>query len=195
MEGNVASAARKPTADQVQGPFYPVIKPVDQDADLTVIRGKQGKAQGQVIYLTGQVLNLKGEPIPGVRIEVWQANAFGRYTHPNDSNPAPLDPSFEGYGVQATGSGGRYRFKTIKPAGYPVPDGWTRAPHIHFCFTSRITQLITQMYFEGEPLNETDLLLNNTPNKESLITKLMPPAPDMESDALMAVWDVVLGET
>ena len=194
MEGNVASSARRPTADMVQGPFYPVEKPRDPGADLTVVKGRKGKAQGQVIYLMGQVLNLKGEPIPGVRIEIWQANSFGRYTHPNDTNPAPLDPNFEGYGVQTTDAQGRYRFKTIKPAPYPVPDGWMRAPHIHFCVTSKITQLTTQLYFEGEPLNEKDLLLKTTMNKETLITKLLPPTRDMEPEALMAPWDIVLGQ-
>jgi protocatechuate 3,4-dioxygenase beta subunit len=86
-----------PTAGQVQGPFYPVIKPVDQDSDLTAIQGKPGKAKGQVIYLLGRVLNLNGKPIPGARVEIWQANSFGRYTHPGDTNPAPLDPNFEGW--------------------------------------------------------------------------------------------------
>ena len=186
MEGNVASSVRKPTADMVQGPFYPVSKPADQDADLTFIRGKKGKAQGQVIYLMGQVMNLKGEPLRDVKIEIWQANTFGRYTHPSDHNPAPLDPNFEGYGVQVTDAKGKYRFKTIKPGAYPVPDGWMRAPHIHFCITSKVTQLITQIYFEGEPLNEKDPLFKNTMNKESLIIKLTPPARDMEPEALVA---------
>lgn len=194
MEGNVASSAMRPTADMVQGPFYPVIKPRDPGADLTVIKGKKGKAQGQVIYLMGQVLNLKGEPVPGANIEIWQANTFGRYTHPNDTNPAPLDPNFQGYGVQTTDAEGRYRFKTIKPAAYPVPDGWLRAPHIHFCVTSQITQLTTQVYFEGESLNGKDLLLKTTMNKETLITKLLPPAKNMEPEALMAPWDIVLGQ-
>ena len=194
MEARVATSALKPTADLVQGPFYPVTKPVDQDADLTVIRGKKGKAQGRVIYLMGRVLNLKGEPIPDVRIEIWQANTFGRYTHPNDHNPAPLDPNFEGYGVCVTDAKGRYRFKTIKPGAYPVPDGWMRAPHIHFCVTSRITQLITQVYFEGEPLNETDLLFKYAMNKESLFTRLGPPDKGMEPEALVASWDIILGQ-
>ncbi len=187
-----AQTARKPTADQVSGPFYPVTKPLDQDADLTVIRGKPGKAQGQVIHLKGRVLNLNDHPISGAQVEIWQANTFGRYTHPGDTNPAPLDPNFEGYGVTMTDAEGRYEFKTIKPGPYPASEGWIRPPHIHFAVTSSSHRLITQLYFEGEPLNEKDLLLKNTVNKESLITKLTPSTKDAEPDVLIASWDIVL---
>jgi protocatechuate 3,4-dioxygenase beta subunit len=182
-----------PTIDQVLGPFYPVTKPLDHDADLTVIQGKPGKAQGQVIHLMGRVLNLKGDPIPGAQVEIWQANTFGRYTHPSDTNPAPLDPNFEGFGAQITDAEGRYRFKTIKPGAYPVPvEGWIRPPHIHFDVTSKSNRLITQLYFEGEPLNDKDLLLQPTLNKGSVMTRLLPPTKDVEPDALLAVWDIVL---
>jgi len=180
------------TTDLVLGPFYPVIKPLDQDADLTVIQGKPGRAQGQVIYVTGQVLDLKGQPVPGAEVEIWQANTFGRYTHPYDTNPASLDPNFEGYGVQITDAKGRYRFKTVKPGAYPASEDWMRSPHIHFCVTSRTNRLITQLYFEGEPLNEKDLQLKCVLNKETLMTKLMPPTRDVEPDALIAPWDIVL---
>lgn len=185
-------AARKPTAEQVQGPFYPVVKPRDRDADLTVIRGKKGKAQGLVIYVTGQVLDLQGKPIPGTQVEIWQANTFGRYLHPSDTNPAPSDPNFQGYGVQTTGAEGQYRFKTIKPGAYPVSEDWTRPPHIHFRLTSGSNLLVTQLYFAGEPLNEKDLLFKDTINKETLVAKLLPPTPDIELDARLVVWDIVL---
>jgi protocatechuate 3,4-dioxygenase beta subunit len=194
MEGALSSNKLRPTGDQIIGPFYPVIKPSDQDADLTVIQEKPGKAQGQVIYLMGRVLNLKGEPIPGVQVEIWQANSSGRYTHPSDDNPAPLDPNFQGYGVQTTDNEGRYRFKTIKPGAYPVGGGNIRPPHIHSCITSQTNRLITQLYFDGEPLNEKDDLFINAFNRESIITKLQPPTSDMEPDALIAPWDIVLGQ-
>jgi protocatechuate 3,4-dioxygenase beta subunit len=183
---------KRPTPDQVMGPFYPATKPVDRDADLTVIQGRPGKAKGQVIYLMGRVFNLKGEPIRGTEIEIWQANTYGRYTHPSDKNPAPLDPNFQGFGIQTTDSEGRFRFKTVKPGAYQVTADWTRPPHIHFDVTSKSNRLITQMYFEGEPLNEKDLLYKSTMDKESLLTKLMPPTKDIEPDALIAVWDIVL---
>ncbi len=194
MEGNVGSPVREPTDDQVLGPFYPVIKPRNPDADLTVIKGKPGKAQGRVIYIVGQVLNLKGEPIPAVMIEIWQANTFGRYTHPSDTNPAPLDTNFQGYGIQSTDAEGRYKFKTIKPSGYSIPGGRMRPPHIHFCITSKTNRLITQLYFEGEPLNEKDLFFHNAVNKKSLITKLLAPINGMEPDASIAPWDIILGQ-
>ena len=192
LRSTFAQSARMPTAEQVSGPFYPVAKPFDQDGDLTIIQGKPGRAQGQVIYVMGQVLNLKGEPISGAQTEIWQANSFGRYTHPSDTNPNPLDPNFEGYGVQITDVEGRYRFKTIKPGAYPASRDWTRPPHIHFCVTSKSHRFITQLYFEGEPLNEKDLLFRNTPGKESLITRLMPPTKAVEPDALVAIWDIIL---
>lgn len=78
----------------------------------------------------GRVLNLKGEPVRGVKMELWQANTHGKYAHPADTHDAPLDPNFQGYAVQKTDREGRYRFKTIKPGAYPVEDGWTRPPAI-----------------------------------------------------------------
>ena len=180
------------TTELVMGPFYPVIKPVDRDVDLTVIQGKTGRAQGQIIYVLGTVLTLEGKPVPGAEIEIWQANTFGRYTHPCDTNPAPLDPNFEGYGVQTSDTGGRYRFKTVKPGSYAAFGDWIRPPHIHFCVTSRTTRLVTQLFFEGDPLNDKDLLLQCALNKETVMTKLVAPPRDLEPDALLAVWDIVL---
>jgi protocatechuate 3,4-dioxygenase beta subunit len=186
---------RIPTSEQSMGPFYPVAKPADRDADLTVIQGKLGKAKGQVLYLMGQVMDLKGKPVPGAQIEIWQANTFGKYTHPGDRNPAPLDPNFEGYGLFITDQTGRYRFKTIKPAPYPATADWVRPPHIHFQITTKTNRFVTQMYFPGEPLNEKDVLLGGASNKETLITKLTPPTKDLEPDVLVATWDIVLPRT
>ena len=181
------------TPEQVLGPFYPVLRGIDRGSDLTAVPGKSGRAQGQVIYVMGRVLNLKGEPVAGARVEVWQANMHGRYIHPADTNPAPLDPAFEGYGVQITDGEGRYRFKTIKPGAYPTgTDDWIRPPHIHFDVMGRANRLVTQMYFDGEPLNEKDRFLQGVRCKECLTAKLMPPTKDLESEALVAVWDIGL---
>jgi len=188
----LAQPARRLTEEQVMGPFYPVTKPIDQDADLTVIQGRSGKAQGKVIHLMGRVLNLRGEPIRGAAIGIWQANTFGRYAHPSDTHDAPLDPNFQGYGITITDAEGRYRFKTVKPGSYPVSENWIRPPHIHFDVSSRSNKLITQMYFEGEPLNEKDRLFKSASYKDSLITKLGPATKDVEPDALTAIWDIVL---
>lgn len=188
-------AGRVPTSEQGMGPFYPVAKPVDQDADLTVIQGKLGKAQGKVIYINGQVLDIKGQPVPDALVEIWQANSFGRYTHPNDRNPAPLDPNFDGYGLFVTDRDGRYMFKTIKPASYPAGREWTRPPHIHFQVTTKTNRFVTQMYFAGEPLNDKDSLLGSAANRETLIVKLTAPGKDLDPDAFVAAWDIVLPRT
>ncbi len=181
------------TPDQIVGPFYPVMRPLDEDADLITIRGRSGRAAGQVVHLSGRVLDLKGNPVPGALVEIWQANTHGRYTHPNDRNPAPLDSNFEGFGVQKTDAKGRFRFKTIKPGSYFAPSlGTLRTPHIHFQVTSGPVRFVTQMYFAGEKLNDTDHELQSAANKELLIAKYLPPARDLEPDSLIANWDIVI---
>ena len=127
----IAQAALQRTPHQILGPFYPM-KPFDQTADLTRVPGRPGRAEGQVLNVMGRVLNLKGEPVRNAKVEVWQANAHGRYTHPSDPNPAPLDPNFEGSAILTTDTDGRYRFKTIKPAAYPAGPNTMRPAHIHF---------------------------------------------------------------
>jgi len=181
------------TPGEILGPFYPVIKRVEQGADLTTIPGRPGRATGQVIHVMGRVLNVDGHPVRGARIELWQANAQGRYSHPSDTNPAPLDPNFEGFAVQNTDAEGRYRFKTVKPGAYPATANWMRPPHLHFDVTGKINRVITQMYFPGELLNDKDLLLQKIRvNKEGLIAKVLPPTADVEPDSLIAVWDIVV---
>src|SRR5205809_1232643 len=104
----------------------------------------------EVIHVMGRVLNVEGQPVRGARVELWQANAHGRYTHPSDTNSAPLDPNFEGFAVQTTDAEGRYRFKTIKPGAYPANPNWMRPPHLHFEVTGKVNRLVTQLYFPGE---------------------------------------------
>lgn len=182
-----------PTSDQIRGPFYPSRLPADQDADLTVIAGQSASALGQVVYLSGRVIDMRGRPVANAEIEIWQANAAGRYTHPADRNPAALDPNFEGYAKIRAGADGRYSLKTVKPGAYPTPrPGWTRPPHIHFDIAGHASRLTTQMYFEGEALNDTDPLLQQIWLKETLIARRGAPAGGQESDALAMVWDIVL---
>jgi protocatechuate 3,4-dioxygenase, beta subunit len=181
------------TPGEILGPFYPVLRTMEKTADLTTVPGRAGRAAGQVIYAMGRVVNIQGQPVKGARVELWQANTHGRYTHPSDTNPAPLDANFEGFAVQETDSEGRYRFKTIKPGAYPATADWMRPPHLHFEVTGKINRLITQMYFPGEPLNDKDLLLRNVRrNRDGVIAKVLPPTSDVESGALIVVWDVVL---
>jgi protocatechuate 3,4-dioxygenase, beta subunit len=135
-----AEASLVRTPGQILGPFYPLGE-LSQSSDLTRVSGRSGSAEGQVLNVMGRVLNLAGEPVRDARVEVWQANTYGRYTHPSDPNPAPLDPSFEGAAVLTTDSEGRYRFKTIKPAAYPAGPNMMRPAHIHFQVTGRQDRL------------------------------------------------------
>jgi protocatechuate 3,4-dioxygenase beta subunit len=177
--------------DQILGPFYPT-KPFDQNADLTKVPGRPGRAEGEILNVMGRVLNLKGEPVRNAKVEIWQANAHGRYTHPSDTNPAPLDPNFEGSAALTTDSEGRYRFKTIKPAAYPVGPNTIRPAHIHFEVYGQQDRLVTQMYFEGDPYNSTDRFLQSAGRTELLITKLLPPPPEFEPESKLVVFDIVL---
>jgi len=177
---------------EIIGPFYPVDKPTDQDSDLTQIEGKADRAQGDILYLSGRVLARNGTPVVGAVLEVWQANAAGRYSHIGDKNLAPLDPNFQGYARIVTDAEGRYSVKTIKPGAYPVPSGWMRAPHIHFDITGKVTRLVTAMYFEGEPLNDQDLVLKTSFNPKSQMTQVDHANASSEPGALKANWDIVL---
>jgi protocatechuate 3,4-dioxygenase beta subunit len=179
------------TPEQILGPFYPV-KPLPATSDLTRLPGRSGRAQGQMLNVMGQVLNLSGDPVRNATVEVWQANAQGRYTHPSDQNPAPLDPNFEGSATLTTDSEGRYRFKTIKPAAYPAGPNLIRPAHIHFQVTGRQDRLVTQVYFDGDPYNVTDPFLNNAGRKELLITKLLDPTKEFEPDSKIVRFDIVL---
>jgi protocatechuate 3,4-dioxygenase, beta subunit len=190
----VLGATKLPrTPAQTSGPFYPLQKPLDVDADLTRVKGRAQRAAGQVVHVMGRVLNVSGEPVAGARIELWQANSHGRYTHPNDGNSsAPLDPNFEGYADFRSDDQGRYRFMTIKPGAYPAGNGM-RPPHIHFGVTGRKERLVTQMYFPGEKLNEDDFVIATAGrNHGLLVATLVPGADDVEPGAWLARWDIVL---
>ena len=117
------------------------------------------------------MLDEAGEPVPGALVDIWQANAAGRYDHEDDPALAPLDPNFQGWGMVKTDDQGRYSFTTIKPGAYSVDAEWSRPPHIHFKISRRgYHELTTQMYFAGESLNDTDRLLQDVPeNKRSLL--------------------------
>ena len=179
------------TPGQILGPFYP-LKPLPATSDLTKVAGRSGRAQGQVLNVMGRVLTVSGEPVRNATVEVWQANSFGRYTHPSDTNPAPLDPNFEGEAVLRTDSDGRYRFRTIKPAAYPAGPNLIRPAHIHFQVTGREDRLVTQLYFAGDQYNATDPFLNSAGRKELLIANLLDPTPELEPDSKMVRFDIVV---
>lgn len=175
------------------GPFYPVLKPLDVDADLTIVKGKKTRAEGKIVHVTGRVINQNGEPVKGARIEIWQANKYGRYLHPSDPNTAPLDPNFQGSAVIKTDSDGRYRFKTIKPGEYPISATEVRTPHIHFEIEGKTNRITTQMFFPNEPLNDKDTFLQNLFfDKSSLIAKLLPTTKEIPSGEILLGWDIIL---
>lgn len=155
------------TPAQTQGPFYPKHEQADTDLDLTHIKGHSEHAKGDIIYVSGQVMDDHYKPVPGALVDVWQANKHGRYHHEYDTNPAPLDLNFQGWGQIRADDEGRYRFKTIIPGAYPVNEEWSRPPHIHFKVSKRgYHELITQMYFADHALNEKDRILLALPESE-----------------------------
>lgn len=160
------------TPQQIEGPFYPIKLPLDDDNDLTWIKNRNEQALGEKILILGNLLTKKYQPIPAARVEIWQACSSGRYNHPYDPNNASIDPNFQGWGWTKTNQDGFYLFKTVKPGGYPVTKSWRRPPHIHFKVTvPKQEEFITQLYFSEETiLNETDKILQRIPkNKQSLV--------------------------
>lgn len=183
--------ARRETADLITGPFYPQVKPRDTDVDLTSIRGHRQRAAGQVVRLSGRVMNLRGEPVRNARVELWQANANGRYAHPSDPNTKlAIDPDFQGYAVLRTDRDGRYAFTTVKPGPYPTARGDMRAPHIHFEIHGAVDRKVTQLFFPNEPLNDQDRHLHSVRRPETLIATVSAPAAP--GSVLAASWDIVL---
>ncbi len=181
------------------GPVWTEFAP--EDADLTTNAGTGGQAIGERIIVTGRVLGEDGEPIPGTLIEIWQANACGRYAHWRDSTfPAPIDPNFLGVGQVITDEQGRYRFTTIKPGAYPWgnhANAW-RPPHIHYSLLGPAlgSRLVTQMYFEGDPLLALDPIYNSVPehSRPRMVAKYDHDVT-VENWALGWSWDIVIRGT
>jgi len=180
---------------EITGPVLGQGRVTAADADLTTQHA--GEPLGERIIVTGRVLDGDGRAVPDTLIEIWQANAAGRYRHGADQHPAPLDPNFTGAGRCMTDSEGRYRFVTIKPGAYPWqnhPNAW-RAQHIHFSLFGRaFTQrLVTQMFFPADPLFAQDPIFNSAPEaaRERMISRfrLDLTEPDW---ALAYEWDIVL---
>ena len=169
-----------------------------EDADLTRNAGTGGEAIGQRIIVTGRVLDNTGAPVPQTLLEIWQANAAGRYLHKRDQWPGPLDPNFLGMGRCLTNEEGVYRFLTIRPGAYPWknhPNAW-RPAHIHFSLLGPTlrSRLVTQMYFPDDSLHTLDPILNSIPT-ESARQRLIASydhAVTQQAWALGYRWDIVL---
>jgi len=183
-----------PTPHQTEGPFFPIREQPDTDADMTLIDGHPERAFGEVIEVSGRVLDEDGNAIADALVDVWQANMHGRYAHEADPNPAPLDDNFQGWAQLKTDAEGRYRVRTIKPGAYPVMDGWSRPPHIHFKVARRgFHELTTQMYFAGEPLNDVDRLFLSVP-EESRDMLVVDFGPARDSGSRQGTFDIVLSK-
>ena len=155
------------TLSEITGPVYGHESVTGNDADLTLNGRRNGEPLGERIIVTGRVLGDDGKPLPDTLLEIWQANACGRYVHKNDQHNAPLDPNFLGGGRCVTDANGTYKFLTVKPGAYPWgnhTNAW-RPNHIHFSLfgPSFVTRLVTQMYFPGDPLLPLDPIFLATP--------------------------------
>ena len=182
------------TPPQTLGPFYPVTKPLDHDADLTRVDGAAGRASGQVIDVAGRVFDGDGRILRSALVEIWQCNAFGRYDHPRGGRAAPLDPNFQGFGQDVTDEVGGYRFRTIKPPPYPASANWMRPSHIHFRIVSPTSgTLVTQMYFAGDPYLAGDFVFNGItdPAARAGVVSTLSPPPDGSGPPL-ATFDITL---
>ena len=189
----VAAESLAPTPQETLGPFFPVRTPADHDFDLTRAAGRHARPKGQIIELSGRVLRTDGSRLPKAVIEIWQANAAGRYINPVDKNPAPIDPDFKGLALLRADADGAYRIRTIKPGPYPDPVGGMRTPHIHFDVTAGDYRLVTQMYFPGEPLNEKDILISTMQGRaRNPALATCKAVESSEAGVLAFRWDIVL---
>ena len=187
---------RAQTPSELTGPQNLARRLGSVRGDLAGYGGK--RAIGQLIKVRARVVDEDGVPVSGAVVEIWHCNAAGKYIHPNDTNDAPVDPNFYGAARMVAGDSGLVELRTIKPAAYPVPDtaGWWRPPHIHFSVWGRVwlSRLVTQMFFPGEPLNESDAILNAIRDPEArrrCIAELAPTTKGTQ-DALVYEYQMVV---
>jgi protocatechuate 3,4-dioxygenase beta subunit len=233
----LAQVCKLNSAEQPLGPFFPrpgtpemsVIEDTNpqtpiylaNDSDLTVVKGVSGQAQGQIVYVRGQVTNADCKPLANATVIIWQASESGRYNHLGDSanhdfvHPETgeviarkLDSSFQYWGKALTDQNGEYQFKTIVPGFYPadLEAGWYRPPHIHFMVSATgYPQLVTQMYFAGkklasnawiQELNKKDYLLQTNTISDDQRKKLVVEFDDdptgLITDGLVGRFDIAL---
>lgn len=188
--GLVRAQTLVPTPAQTEGPFYPVVLPLETDNDLVQVQGASSSAAGIVTQISGRVRDITGQPIAGARVEIWQCDAQGLYDHPGQNDLARRDRGFQGFGRTTTMADGGYRFRTIRPVAYSG-----RTPHIHFRVVAADgRRLTTQMYVAGEPGNERDGVLRaiRDPRQRQQVLVSLASADGLERGALAGVFDIVL---
>jgi protocatechuate 3,4-dioxygenase, beta subunit len=187
---------RPQTRSELTGPRELARRLPAQRGDLAGEGAK--RALGQLIHVRARIVDEDGAPLRGALVEVWHCNAAGKYIHPNDTNDAPADPNFYGAARLVAGDSGLIELRTIKPGAYPVPDtgGWWRPPHIHFSVWGRVwlSRLVTQMFFPGEPLNETDYILNavRDPQARNRCIAQLAPTDKGPANALVYEYQLVV---
>lgn len=177
-----AQTARTPTPGMTEGPFYP--EAFTPEPQLKLMRGPL-LGDATALSLVGRVLDRFGRPIEAARVEIWQCDALGHYTHSRDSRVAGRDPNFAGFGWTRTDAAGGYAFETIRPAPYPG-----RTPHIHFAVRApKFSRLVTQMFVEGVAQNQSDFLYTSmAAAQRSLVTARLGGA----GSGQRATFDLVL---
>jgi protocatechuate 3,4-dioxygenase, beta subunit len=181
------------TPKQTEGPFYPDKLPLDTDNDLLIINEKITPGVGEITHLTGQVFDMKGNPIRNAVVEIWQCDSNGSYLHSGSDNRKKYDTNFQGFGRFLTGSKGEYYFRTIKPVPYPG-----RSPHIHVKVKKAGKELLTtQCYIKGHEQNLKDGIYRSLrdPKAQAAVSVAFEPMMNSKIGELMAKFDIVLGLT
>lgn len=186
-------AAPVPTPWATEGPFYPTEIPADDDSDLVRMAGVVREAGGDILHLTGRVLDRSARRLEGIRVEIWQCDANGVYLHPGSRGSDHRDVAFQGFGHAVSKPDGAFAFRTIVPVPYPG-----RTPHIHFAVKSTGQETFTtQCYVKGEPQNQRDGVLRGIQDVKARESVIVPftPIPSSKTGELAATFDIVLGFT
>jgi protocatechuate 3,4-dioxygenase beta subunit len=181
------------TPEQTEGPFYPDKLPLDTDNDLIIVNDDLTPAVGTITWLSGRILDHRGDPIRNALVEIWQCDNKGAYLHTKSDNDKTRDKHFQGFGRFLTGSSGEYIFRTIKPVPYPG-----RTPHVHFAIKMKgHEKWTTQCYIEGHPGNEKDGIWKSLkdPKARAAVTIPFAAVPNSKAGELGAKFDIVMGYT
>lgn len=180
------------TPPQFHGPFYPSALPRDTDNDLVYINENDAPATGEVVHLSGRILDLNGEPVANAVVELWQSDANGIYLHHDSPHRSDYDRNFQGFGRVLTGPSGEYYFRTVHPATH-IEKRSRRAPHFHLgVFVPNRSTLFTQIYFEGQVLNDRDPILNSVSDPAQRARLIVPMQLDETTGESQVTFDVVM---